>query len=216
MNLKSYNFLPWVILILCFTIAFSTFPIISKNALQKRDENFWVIKAKSFQGNSFSNNSYKKSNILDLHSSFQRDYFYNYKLAIEQHQCLSKAIYYEARSESLIGQKAVAEVILNRRRSKHFPDTICEVVFQGSERKTGCQFSFTCDGSISAEIEEKNWKRSQNIAKLIMVGGVRPFTENSTHYHTVDISPPWINDLRPTRKIGSHMFYRFKFREISD
>ena len=216
MNLKSYNFLPWVILILCFTIAFFTFPIISKNALQKRDENFWVIKAKSFQGNSFSNNNYKKSNILDLHSSFQRDYFYNYKLAKEQHQCLSEAIYYEARSESLIGQKAVAEVILNRRRSKHFPDTICEVVFQGSERKTGCQFSFTCDGSISAEIEEKNWKRSQNIAKLIMVGGVRPFTENSTHYHTVDISPPWINDLRPTRKIGSHIFYRFKFREISD
>lgn len=216
MNLKSYNFLPWVILILCFTIAFSTFPIISKNALQKRDENIWAIKAKSFQANSYSNNNYKKSNILDLHSSFQRDYFYNYKLAIEQHQCLSKAIYYEARSESLIGQKAVAEVILNRRRSKHFPDTICEVVFQGSERKTGCQFSFTCDGSISAEIEEKNWKRSQNIAKLIMVGGVRPFTENSTHYHTVDISPPWINDLRPTRKIGSHIFYRFKFREISD
>ena len=69
---------------------------------------------------------------------------------------------------------------------------------------------------ISGEIEEKNWKRSQNVAKLIMMGGVRPFTENSTHYHTVDISPPWINDLRPTRKIGSHMFYRFKFREISD
>ena len=183
MNLKSYNFLPWVILIICFTVAFFTFPIISKNALQKRDENFWVIKAKSFQDKSYSNNKYKKSNILDLHSSFQRDYFYNYKLAIEQHQCLSEAIYYEARSESLIGQKAVAEVILNRRKSKHFPNTICEVVFQGSDRKTGCQFSFTCDGSISDEIEEKNWKRSQNIAKLIMVGGVRPFTENSTHEH---------------------------------
>ena len=216
MNLKFYNFLPWVILIICFTVALFTFPIISKNALQKRDENILAKKAKLFQGNSYSNNNYKKSNILDLHSSFQRDYFYNYKLAIEQHRCLSEAIYYEARSESLIGQKAVAEVILNRRRSKHFPDTICEVVFQGSDRKTGCQFSFTCDGSISGEIEEKNWKRSQNIAKLIMMGGVRPFTENSTHYHTVDISPPWINDLRPTRKIGSHMFYRFKFREISD
>ena len=216
MNLISYNFLLCVILIICFIVAFFTFPIISKNALQKRDENIWAIKAKSFQANSYSNNNYKKSNILDLHSSFQRDYFYNYKLAIEQHQCLSEAIYYEARSESLIGQKAVAEVILNRRRSKHFPDTICEVVFQGSDRKTGCQFSFTCDGSISGEIEEKNWKRSQNVAKLIMMGGVRPFTENSTHYHTVDISPPWINDLRPTRKIGSHMFYRFKFREISD
>jgi spore germination cell wall hydrolase CwlJ-like protein len=216
MNLKSYNFLPWVILIICFTVAFLTFPVISKNALQERDENFWAIKAKSFQGNSYSNSNYKKSNVRDLHSSFQRDYFYNYKLAIKQHQCLSEAIYYEARSESLIGQKAVAEVILNRRRSKHFPDTICEVVFQGSDRKTGCQFSFTCDGSISGEIEEKNWKRSQNVAKLIMMGGVRPFTENSTHYHTVDISPPWINDLRPTRKIGSHMFYRFKFREISD
>jgi spore germination cell wall hydrolase CwlJ-like protein len=216
MNLKSYNFLPWVILIICFTVAFLTFPVISKNALQERDENFWAIKAKSFQGNSYSNSNYKKSNVRDLHSSFQRDYFYNYKLAIKQHQCLSEAIYYEARSESLIGQKAVAEVILNRRRSKHFPDTICEVVFQGSDRKTGCQFSFTCDGSISGEIEEKNWKRSQNVAKLIMMGGVRPFTENSTHYHTVDISPPWVNDLRPTRKIGSHMFYRFKFREISD
>jgi spore germination cell wall hydrolase CwlJ-like protein len=116
MNLKSYNFLPWVILIICFIVAFFTFPIISKNALQKRDENIWAIKAKSFQANSYSNNNYKKSNILDLHSSFQRDYFYNYKLAIEQHQCLSEAIYYEARSESLIGQKAVAEVILNRRK----------------------------------------------------------------------------------------------------
>lgn len=137
MNLKSYTLLPWAIVVICFTVAFFTFPVISKNSLQKREENFWAIKAKSLQNKNYLNNKYRKSNILDLHSSFQRSYFYDYKSAIEQHQCLSEAIYYEARSESLIGQKAVAEVILNRRKSKHFPNTICEVVFQGSDRKTG-------------------------------------------------------------------------------
>ena len=135
MNLKSYTLLPWAIVVICFTVAFFTFPVISKNSLQKREENFWAIKAKLLQNKNYLNNKYRKSNILDLHSSFQRSYFYNYKSAIEQHQCLSEAIYYEARSESLIGQKAVAEVILNRRKSKHFPNTICDVVWEDKQFK---------------------------------------------------------------------------------
>lgn len=216
MKLKSTIVISWAIVVTCFIVAFCTFPIISNNALQKKEKNSWAIKAKSFQDKNYLSNKYKKSNNPDSYSNHQREYLYNYKTEINQHKCLSEAIYFEARSESEIGQKAVAEVIVNRVKSKHFPNTICEVVYQGSHRKTGCQFSFTCDGSISSELDKKNWERSQNVAKLVMMGGVRPFTEISTHYHTIDISPPWIDDLRPTMKIGSHMFYRFKFREISD
>lgn len=135
------------------------------------------------------------------------------KQDMSEHQCLSEAVYYEARSETRSGQMGVAEVILNRVRSKHYPNSICEVVYQGSERRTGCQFSFTCDGSMNVMPSGKPWERSKDIASLSLNGFAPKLTDNATHYHTTSVDPVWAATLKYDGQIGSHKFYRFKWRE---
>lgn len=129
--------------------------------------------------------------------------------------CMAKAVYYEARSETRAGQKAVAEVILNRVKSKHYPSTVCDVVYEGSERRTGCQFSFTCDGSMDKAPNAKAWNRSYAVAELAMAGGIKPMTNRATHYHTTDVSPVWSQTMRMTKRVGSHVFYRFAPRDYT-
>lgn len=131
-----------------------------------------------------------------------------------QKQCLSEAIYYEARSERHAGQKAVAEVILNRVKSKNFPNTICGVVYQGAERTTGCQFSFSCDGSTAKLPYGGSWKRSAKVADLMLMGASAPMTRRATHYHTTSVAPKWAKYLRQTRQYDTHVFYRFLPRAI--
>jgi len=130
-----------------------------------------------------------------------------------EHKCMSEAIFYESRSEGKDGQKAVAEVIQNRVRSKHYPNSICGVVYQGAERSTGCQFSFTCDGSMDRAPEGKTWRRAEQIAELAMTGGITPLTERATHYHTLDVLPAWSETLVMTKQIETHKFYRTRWRE---
>ena len=127
----------------------------------------------------------------------------------EDRRCLAQAIYYEARSERRVGQLAVADVVLNRVKSSVYPDSICGVVFQGSERVTGCQFSFTCDGSMEARLNKRLWKSSQNLSAAVLAGMRVPVTRNATHYHADYVSPPWAKTLTPTATIGTHKFYRF-------
>ena len=131
----------------------------------------------------------------------------------QQRYCLAQAIYYESRSEGKDGQKAVAEVILNRAASKHYPSSICGVIFQGSQRSTGCQFSFTCDGSMDRAPKGKTWERAQKVAELAMTGGVTPITGRATHYHNLDVTPAWSNSLVLTKTIETHKFYRTRWRE---
>lgn len=128
-------------------------------------------------------------------------------LASEQ-DCLSFAIYYEARSEGELGQKAVAQVVLNRVRDRAYPDSVCAVVFQGSERQTGCQFSFTCDGSMARLPEGQAWRRARDIADAALSYGVDAEIGNATHYHTTAIQPYWSSSLRKVATIGAHVFYR--------
>ena len=130
----------------------------------------------------------------------------------EDRRCLAQAIYYEARSESRVGQLAVADVVLNRVDSRHYPDSICEVVFQGSERVTGCQFSFTCDGSMEARLNKRLWKVSDDLAGAILAGVRVPVSRNATHYHADYVNPPWAEKLTPTATIGTHKFYKFNSR----
>ena len=125
----------------------------------------------------------------------------------EQH-CLAQAIYYEARGESRQGQMAVAEVVSNRTRSGVYPGTVCGVVYQGSERATGCQFSFTCDGSLRARPRGAAWREANAISAQVLMGMVRPVTHRATHYHTVAIDPYWSASLVETTRIGAHVFYR--------
>jgi hypothetical protein len=134
-------------------------------------------------------------------------------------RCLAEAVYYEARGESLQGQMAVAEVVVNRTRSNYYPTTFCGVVYQGAERQTGCQFTFTCDGSLFRQPRGAAWARSEMIAAQVMMGMTRPITHRATHYHTTEINPYWSSSLVQTTRIGSHVFYRFptsseKHREV--
>lgn len=135
------------------------------------------------------------------------------QVTARERNCLAEAIYYEARSENVYGQMAVAEVIMNRVRHRAYPDTICEVVYQGSQRVTGCQFTFTCDGSKHRTPRGRSWRQSQDVAAHIMMGFAQPVTNRATHYHTVAVDPYWNDSLVQTRNIGTHVFYRFPNRQ---
>jgi hypothetical protein len=129
-----------------------------------------------------------------------------------QRDCLAKAIYFEARGESLAGQVAVAEVILNRVDSASYPNTICGVVRQGEERRTGCQFSFMCDGKPEIMRDTDAQARAEAIAHLLTEGRPRVLTANATHFHTTWVSPSWARRLVRTARIGDHIFYRYPTR----
>src|SRR4051812_41255387 len=124
--------------------------------------------------------------------------------------CLTSAIYYEARSESEDGQRAVAQVVLNRVRHPAFPKTVCGVVYQGSNRTTGCQFTFTCDGSLGRGIRSPfAWQRARRIAAAALAGYVFSPVGLATHYHTTAIHPWWADAMSKAVTIGAHIFYRW-------
>jgi hypothetical protein len=125
-------------------------------------------------------------------------------------ECLTAAIYYEARSESRDGQRAVAQVVLNRVRDRAFPKSVCGVVYQGSKRSTGCQFSFTCDGSMNARRNSAAWDRSALIAAEALAGDVYAPVGSATHYHANYVLPWWASSLAQVGQVGAHIFYRWR------
>ena len=127
-------------------------------------------------------------------------------------QCLTAAIYYEAASEPDGGQRAVAQVVLNRVAHSSYPNTVCGVVYQGSERRTGCQFSFTCDGSLARLPNRLFWERARNVAVAALSGYVYTPVGLATHYHTFAVHPYWSPKLVNVANIGAHRFFRFPGR----
>lgn len=125
-------------------------------------------------------------------------------------KCLTDAIYYEAASESDSGQRAVAQVILNRMRHPTYPNNVCGVIYQGSERHTGCQFSYSCDGSMARTPSSFHWERARRVAMSALAGYVHAPVGMATHYHTVNIYPYWAPSLHFLGTIGAHRFYRWK------
>lgn len=123
-------------------------------------------------------------------------------------ECLTQAVYYEARGESQAGQAAVAQVVLNRVRSKAFPKTVCAVVFQGAGRR-GCQFSFACNGAMRSGYEIRAWTRAQRIAGRALSGYVMAQVGNATHFHTTAVAPAWGPRMVRVGQVGTHVFYRF-------
>jgi Cell Wall Hydrolase len=124
--------------------------------------------------------------------------------------CLTSAIYYEAASESDDGQRAVAQVVLNRVRHPAYPNTVCDVVYQGTERGDRlCQFSYACDGSMARLPSRDGWARASRIARAALAGYVFPNVGAATHYHTLAVNPSWNKSLTPTAIIGAHIFYRW-------
>ncbi|MDE2410999.1 MAG: cell wall hydrolase [Sphingomonadales bacterium] len=127
-------------------------------------------------------------------------------------ECLTAAIYYEAASEPDQGQRAVAQVILNRVAHPTFPKSVCGVVYQGSERSTGCQFSFTCDGSLARVPSRFFWQRAMGVAQAALSGYVEPSVGLATHYHTIAVHPAWDAQMNHITTIGAHMFFRWRSR----
>jgi hypothetical protein len=125
-------------------------------------------------------------------------------------QCMTMAIYYEAANEPTDGQRAVAQVILNRVAHPSYPGSVCGVVFQGSERRTGCQFSFTCDGSLMRPPMRASWDRARSVAAAALGGYVYRPIGLATHYHATYVLPYWASSLENVGTIGLHTFYKWR------
>lgn len=125
-------------------------------------------------------------------------------------RCLTQGIYYEAALEPTEGQEAVAQVILNRVRDPNYANSICGVVFEGAERTTGCQFSFTCDGALSQAPVGWAWNRARVVAERALAGHVSARVGTATHYHADYVHPWWAPTLNKLTQIGAHIFYRWK------
>lgn len=123
-------------------------------------------------------------------------------------ECLTQAVYYEARGETAAGQAAVAQVVLNRARHPAFPKTVCGVVFQGAGSGV-CQFSFACDGSMRRVRDQAAWKRAERVAARALGGYVMPEVGNATHFHTTQVAPGWGPRMIRVGQVGMHIFYRF-------
>ena len=124
-------------------------------------------------------------------------------------ECLTSAIYYEAAQEPTDGQRAVAQVVLNRLRHPAFPDSVCGVVYEGSTRATGCQFTFTCDGSMAYAPMPALWNRARKVAEDALNGHVHAPVGYATHYHANYVVPYWASSLVKTDVEGAHIFYRW-------
>jgi hypothetical protein len=123
--------------------------------------------------------------------------------------CLAAGVIYEAGDDTL-GQRSVAQVILNRLRHPAFPKTVCGVVFEGQDRSTGCQFTFSCDGAITRwQPSEAGWKRAREVAELALSGAVFPAVGYATHYHTDWVVPYWQSSLDKLARVRTHLFFRW-------
>lgn len=130
---------------------------------------------------------------------------------VDQSECLAEALYYEARGEGTEGEKAVAEVVLQRTRDANYPHTICGVVYEGVQpNRKDCQFSFACDGALRKPKERGTWEHVRVLAEKIVTGAVKLAGEtgHAIAYHSVDVDPVWAGEMIETAQIGNHIFYR--------
>ncbi|MEE4207215.1 MAG: cell wall hydrolase [Erythrobacter sp.] len=122
-------------------------------------------------------------------------------------ECLAQAVYYEGATEPASGQQAIAQVVLNRVSHPAFPNTVCGVVYEGSQRATGCQFTFTCDGSLARRPASALWARARRTAKAALGGFVSREVGRATHYHADYVDPYWSGSLDRIDQVGTHIFY---------
>ncbi|HEY7245919.1 MAG TPA: cell wall hydrolase [Xanthobacteraceae bacterium] len=124
-------------------------------------------------------------------------------------KCLAEAVYFEARGEAVLGQVAVAQVVLNRAFSGKYPDSVCGVVYQNAHRHLACQFTFACDGIRDVIREPDMWERAKKIAAEMLDGKLwLPEVGKATHYHATYVHPGWVREMKKMHKLGVHIFYR--------
>ena len=133
--------------------------------------------------------------------------------------CLALNTYHEAKNQSMIGQIATAQVVMNRVADSRYPNTVCEVVKQGPKYKGSdvpvrhkCQFSWFCDGkSDEPRRDSKEWFKAQDYARIVLSGRIAlDVTEGATHYHATYVKPSWAKTKTRTTRIESHIFYRWE------
>lgn len=134
----------------------------------------------------------------------------------DEWRCLAEALYFEARGETVKGQFAVAEVILNRVESERFPKSACGVIHQGTGKKYQCQFTYTCDGHKEVIREQRAFERVSKVARAALDGVAPELTEGATHYHTKAVKPRWSRVYTKTASIGTHIFYRHTWQTASN
>ncbi|MDF1600846.1 cell wall hydrolase [Mesorhizobium sp. YIM 152430] len=135
-------------------------------------------------------------------------------------RCLAQALYHEARGESVTGQIAVAQVIINRVKSRAYPNSVCGVVYQNRHRRNACQFSFACDGVSERAREKAAYARSEQLASEILCGSdcktarklvrltrLTGIVARATHYHATSVMPSWGRKKKRLTRIGRHIFY---------
>lgn len=147
----------------------------------------------------------------DVMQRYDREWLMGQQITLaddQQFKCLREAIYHEARGEDIVGQFAVAEVILNRVDSARYPDTVCGVVHQNRHRRNACQFSYACNGRSLALTEPQARALAGRIAQVMLSDVDRPLTEGATHFHATSVSPGWARRYERVARFGSHVFYR--------
>ena len=126
-------------------------------------------------------------------------------------RCLTDAVYYEAAFEPPQGQRAIAQVVVNRVRDQFFPKSICGVVYQGWDAARGCQFSFACDGSLQRRrADPERWTRLRRIAEQALAGYVDLDVGTATHYHATYVRPSWLGSVSRVTRVGEHVFYSWR------
>jgi spore germination cell wall hydrolase CwlJ-like protein len=151
----------------------------------------------------------RRASLTDVSAAARPFHISNALDASRDLECLTQAAYYEARGEGSDGMRAVVQVVLNRARHSAFPSSVCGVVFQGSGRRVGCQFSFTCDGSMRGRVNQSAWNRARTVASAALSGAVYAGVGNATFFHTTGVAPSWRNSFLRVGQVGNHIFYRF-------
>ena len=129
----------------------------------------------------------------------------------KEQRCLAVGVYFEARGESVKGQAAVAQVILNRVKNPTYPNSICGVVYQNDDWRNRCQFSFACDGHKDRITESAHFRKAEEVALAVTDGTIwLPEVGSSTHYYADYVKPGWARSMKKMKKIGRHIFYRTK------
>jgi len=201
---RTHRYKGWMTAISVIGMAAIVIPTIGAQASTQRDNVKWAAVAAEFRASEVDIVAFTQIETPRLRDA--ADIRTLSPLGVEhrrwaekrasEYQCLAEAVYYEARSESRSGQLAVADVVKNRVKSKHYPNTICGVVYEGAHRPFACQFTFACDGAMEIAPKGQAWERSQE-----------------THYHTLAIHPLWAETLEYKATIGFHKFYRPSWRE---
>ncbi len=147
-----------------------------------------------------SSNFTSVQNAIDNVSIFDR-------IFTGEELCIAQAVYFEARSEPVAGQMAVAEVINNRVLDRRYPSDACKVVFQNERRRHRCQFSFACDGKTDRPKDVKAWETALKVVALVSSGEISTLASKATHYHASYVKPRWRHSFNRLGKIGRHIFY---------